>query len=255
MPPQPGESVSPPEIHSYENLTALSEAAAREIVGDARETVDRGNEYTIALAGGSTPQPLYELLAGEEGKRMPWEKTHLFWGDERFVPHDHPASNYRLVEESLLEEIELTEGQVHPIPTDVESPERAAEIYEAMLRDFFSYRDRELTFDLVLLGLGEDGHTASLFPEDRPHEKPDEDTWVRGVRAPDRHRPRERVTLTLSALGTAWDVFFLVAGANKREAFHRVTQEEDPELPATHVRPRRRLVWLVDQAANPSGIV
>lgn len=255
MVPVPGEAVSPPEIETYPDLDALSEAAARQIVGDANAAVDRGREYALALAGGSTPGPLYELLAGELGRRMPWSRTHLFWGDERFVPRDHPHSNYGMVEETLLGKIDVPDDQIHPIPTDVESPTRAAELYESTLLDFFGTRDRELTFDLVLLGLGADGHTASLFPEHRPHERAEGNPpWVTAVTAPERHVPRERITLTLPVIDTAWDAFFLASGANKREAFHRVTQEEDRDLPATHVRPRRRLVWFVDRTVNPSGI-
>lgn len=233
----------------FPDLEALSHAAAEAVVHAAEEAVAERPRFALVLAGGSTPRRLYELLAGPYRDRLPWAQVHVFWGDERCVPFEVPASNYGMARETLLRHVPLPEEQIHPMPVEGYPPEQAAAAYEELLHTFAATRPEGPLFDLVLLGLGADGHTASLFPEDAPHLAP-KDRWVQAVTAPPRHVPRERLTLTLSALNEARDALFLVAGAEKREAVRAVYHDADAALPATHVHPQRRVRWLLDEAAS-----
>lgn len=237
-----------PLVHRHPDLEVLSWAAARALVSDIEATLETRDRYTLALAGGSTPRPLYERLGTDTTDALPWDRIHLFWGDERYVPHDHPESNVRLVRKTLLANIPLSPAQVHPMPTQGDGPAADASAYAETLQRFFE--DRAATFDTVLLGLGSDGHTASLFPE-TPRLGVDENSWVRAVTAPERHDIPPRLTCTLPVLNGARQVFFLVSGARKREALRGVLDDRDSALPATHVQPRGRCHWFVDRAARP----
>ncbi|MFQ5664404.1 MAG: 6-phosphogluconolactonase [Terriglobia bacterium] len=225
------------------DLESLSREAARRVV--AAVEAQRPWPFCVALAGGSTPRQLYELLAsGEWRHRIPWDQLHFFWGDERLVPHDHRQSNYRMVREALLKHVPVPQQNIHPVPTQA-SLEATARAYEQELRAHFGHRWGVPGFDLILLGLGADGHTASLFPgapalEDKQHL----------VVA---HRPAgyelARVTLTLPVLNHARRVFFLVSGASKALAL-RDAFEGTGQRPAQRVAPKKgELVWLVDSAA------
>ncbi|MDX1548232.1 MAG: 6-phosphogluconolactonase [Rhodothermales bacterium] len=219
---------------------ALGRAAAEAVAAALADAAARQDRVTLALAGGSTPRRLYELLAGPFRDALPWDRLHIFWGDERLVPPDDEASNYAMAREALLRHVPLPPGQIHPIPTDRPA---AAAAYTATLRQTFG--DEGPTFDLALLGLGDDGHTASLFPGGPLPDAP----WAAAVTAPARYAVRDRITLTLPALCRARRVFFLVSGEEKRAALHRVLDDADPTLPATHVRARETVTWFVDQAA------
>ena len=233
-------------VHIFPDREALSHAAAKRLAEVVEAVLAEKDRVALALAGGSTPRRLYEILAETYRDRLPWNRLALFWSDERFVPADHPASNYRMAADALLRHVPLPPDHVFPIPTDAASPTHTADAYEASLRAFFN--TPEPTFDLTLLGLGDDGHTASLFPEDRPHTRHSA-RWVEAVVAPPRYEIRPRITLTLSAINASRHVFFLVAGAGKREVLHAVLDQTDPTLPAAHVRAREHLTWLVDEAA------
>ncbi len=234
-----------PVVRVLPDLTALSAEAAAEVVRAAAEAA-RG-VLALALAGGSTPRALYRLLADparEFSSRMPWARVHLFFGDERDVPPDHPDSNYRMVRETLLARGPAAVAQVHRIHAEL-GADRAAAEYERELRSFFG---SDPAFDLVLLGMGADGHTASLFPGTAALEERERwvvATWVERLRA-------HRITLTLPVLERARAVLFLVAGADKAPALARVLSPragEEP-LPAARVRPAQgQLLWLVDRAA------
>ena len=238
---------SSPTVHRHPDLEALSRAAAADLRADIESALRTQETYALALAGGSTPERLYELL-GEE-RSLPWAKVHLFWGDERYVPHDHPRSNVRLVRRSLLGEAPIPSNNVHPVPTQGATPEADADAYTATLRDHFD--DRTDTFDTVLLGLGSDGHTASIFSETLNQHQ--EDRWVRAVTAPDRHDVSTRLTCTLPVLNGARRALFLVAGERKQDALRGVLNQKDLTLPATHVRPRAQCLWYVDRAARPGA--
>jgi len=247
-------SSSPPSptVHAFPDLEALSQAVAAELRSDIREALRTQDRYTLALAGGSTPQRLYELLATEENGPLPWSNLHLFWGDERFVPHDHPQSNARMVAEAFGTPLPLPDDHVHPIPTQTDSPDATAAAYADTLRQYFP--DRSATFDTALLGLGADGHTASLFPETgSPEQRRTDDAWVRAVTAPPRHDVSTRLTCTLPTLNGARRAVFLVAGERKRDALRTVLGHADSTLPAAQIRPREDLLWYVDAAARPTA--
>jgi 6-phosphogluconolactonase len=238
-----------PPSHSADDVTvapdyeALSRRAARRVQRTIRRTLETQDEFALALAGGSTPRRLYQRLAEAT---LPWDRIHLYWGDERFVPHDHPKSNVRLVRETLLDGLDLPAAHVHPMPITGTSDDAAAD-YAGTLHQAFA--DRAHTFDLALLGMGADGHTASLFPEDDP--SPDEPAWVRAVSAPPRHAISQRLTCTLPVFNDTRHALVLVSGASKREAVRAALYDRDSSLPIARIRPREQLTWLLDEAAHP----
>jgi 6-phosphogluconolactonase len=219
---------------------ALARRAAELVLAAALATQER---FAIALSGGSTPRRLYQLLAAMP---MPWQRTHWFWGDERFVPPGDPASNQRMVREALLAHVPVPPGQIHPIPTVGVTAQEAAAQYERTLHQFHGgaelRRDRPL-FDIVLLGLGTNGHTASLFPgqpvlDERRH-------WTGTMHDPE---AGTRITLTYSALESSRETLFLVAGADKKTVLSEVLAG-DPRHPASHLKPVGTLRVLADAAA------
>ncbi len=206
----------------------------------------RGSVFTLALSGGGTPRRLYELLAGPPYRDVfPWQRTHLFWGDERFVPRDDESSNYRMVRDAMLSRAPIPATNIHPVPIEGLTPEAAASDYERELKSFYGAarldRARPL-FDVNLLGLGPDGHTASLFPGTAVLEE--RERWVAAVVG---SKPT-RITLTYPALESSRHVAFLVAGKEKREILSRF-QRGEHTLPAARVRPTGTLHLFVDAAA------
>lgn len=235
----------PARVYVYPDLESLSRAAARDVVGAARAATADHGRFFLALPGGTTPRLLYRLLAQESRAQISWDRVELFWGDERYVAKDHPRSNYRVVKETLLDRVPIPAQQVHPMPTDRADPAEGARLYESELKTIFGDIPR---FDLVVLGLASDGHTASLFPGSRAL---DEVTrWVVAVRAP--ADPPVRLTLTFPVLNRAAQVFFLVAGLAKAGALHRaLLGTTDVQLaPAAGIRPTSGSVtWWVDSTA------
>jgi 6-phosphogluconolactonase len=234
------------DIRIFPDLLALSRAAAREMVRIAGERSGEAGRCTIALAGGHTPRALYELLAADFCDRLEWPKIHLFWGDERYVPFDDSKSNFRMVCEALLDAVPIPRGNVHPMLTHFADPKQAAREYEKTLRQIFP---GELSgFDLILLGTGVEGHTASLFPNSPA--LAEQERWVVAVRAP--VEPALRLSLTLPVLNSAQNVFFLAAGKEKHEVIARFLQDpsaESAELPISLVRPVGQTVWFLDRGA------
>lgn len=194
--------------------------------------------FTVALAGGSTPKQLYAALARTPG--VNWEQTWLFWGDERYVPHDHPDSNYRMVREVLLDQISLPTEQVIACPTDGGDPLQDAQRYEQSLKRIFSSSQPQ--FDLTILGMGDDGHTASLFPNTPALAV--EDRWV----AVGDKDGQPRLTLTFPALNGSHQILFLITGSKKASRLKEVLTTE-PHLPVQKIRPQGNLLWFLDQAA------
>lgn len=233
-------------IEIYPDLETLSAAAAQLFAEQAERAVEAQGRFSVALSGGSTPRPAYELLAQPPFRdRVPWAKVHVFWGDERCVPVDDPRSNYRLARLALLDHIPIPNGQIHPILCS-QQPREAAERYETLLRTSFTSQPPRL--DLVFLGLGENGHTASLFPGTPVLEE--QQRWVADVEVPG--QDVSRVTLTALVLNRAAVVAFLVAGAAKAAVLRDVLEgPRDPSrLPAQLIRPTGgELRWLVDRAA------
>jgi 6-phosphogluconolactonase len=201
----------------------------------------------VCLSGGTTPKRVYELL-GRAPRRdhIPWQRVHWFWGDERFVPHDDPRSNFHMAAEALLRRAPVPPANIHPIPTEQGSPAGEAAAYETMLKRFYgadSFDPARPLFDLTLLGLGEDGHTASLFPGSPA--LAETRRWAVPVAGPD---GLDRITLTYPALASSAVILFLVTGERKRQALTRA-RAGDPALPATGLRPDGAVYWFVDRAA------
>jgi 6-phosphogluconolactonase len=241
------------EIRILADAKALTWAAAEEFARRAEEAVRDSGAFTVALSGGSTPKALFRLLAGEgDGAfrgRVPWGSVRVFWGDERHVPPDHPDSNYRMTCDTLLSRVPIPPENIHRIQGEEPEAEKAAEAYEQALCRVFRVAEGQLPrFDLVLLGMGPDGHTASLFPGTPAlHERKRlvVAQWIEKLQT-------RRITLTVPVLNNAALVVFLVSGAEKAETLREVLLGEyRPErFPAQLVRPTDgRLLWLVDQAA------
>ena len=242
-----------PEIRSYPSLPELSRAAAEFIAELAKVTINNRNIFTLVLSGGSTPRLLYEELARQPiSKRIDWQKTHIFWGDERYVPPDHPDSNYALAFQALVSKVDIPTANVHRVITESDSANAAAEDYEKTLRHFFrppaESEDHPYhhSFDLVLLGLGQDGHTASIFPGDAALEE--KYRWVVAVDGASASPPVPRVTLTFPVLNKAECVIFLVSGSRKKEVFEEIMNNPGTAAyPAARVRPSGRLLWFIDE--------
>jgi 6-phosphogluconolactonase len=228
-------------------ILADAEALARRVANWLVElSTERDGVFTVALSGGGTPRRLYELLAGLPYRELfPWRRTHLFWGDERFVPRDDESSNYRMVHDAMLSRAPVPAANIHPVPTEGLTPEAAASEYEGQLKSFYGAEHLDPArplFDVNLLGLGPDGHTASLFPGTaalQEHER-----WVAAVVGP---KPT-RITLTYPALESSRHAAFLVAGKEKREIFARF-QHGERALPAARLRPIGQLHVFADVAA------
>ncbi len=240
----------------------MSPSEARlEILADPEALARRGAEwmlemattkeggFTVALSGGSTPGRLYQLLARPPYRdTFPWSRTHWFWGDERFVPHDDPESNYRMARQALLSQVPVPGANIHPVPTEGMAPDAAAAAYERALKAFYGapvLNPERPLFDVVLLGLGPEGHTASLFPGTAILEE--HQRWVGAVIGA---TPEPRITLTYPALESCNEAAFLVAGPGKRAVVERLFRG-DRELPAARLRPVGRLRFFLDRAAAP----
>jgi 6-phosphogluconolactonase len=235
--------LSQPEIRVLPTPAALFQAAAAEFAILASDAVRRHGKFTVALSGGSTPRSLYALLASTPD--IPWDKIYFFFGDERHVPPDHPDSNYRTAYEALLSKI--PHPNVFRVPAEEKDAVVAAKNYEQSLRDFFGLRPGEFPrFDLVLLGLGPDGHTASLFPGATALNEAQHlvvANWVEKFQT-------YRITLTLPVLNHAACDMFLVSGSDKAAILRDVLENPQADLPSQKVRPQDgRLVWLMDRAA------
>jgi 6-phosphogluconolactonase len=243
------------EIDVFPDKAALTRAAAEHFVAVAAEAIGARGRCLIALAGGSTPKPVYELLAtAPYAARVEWGRVHLFWGDERCVPPDHPESNYRMTREALLDRAPIPPDNVHRISGERE-PDAAADAYERLLRKFFPAAEGAApahSFDLELLGLGHDGHTASIFPGSPA--VAETRRWAMAVRA---QQPPQvwRVTLTPPVLNAAANVAFLVSGADKAARLQDVLRGGGSSslLPAQLIQPTAgSLRWMVDAAAAAS---
>ena len=228
----------------YETPAEIASAAARDFAARADEAIDERGRFAVALAGGSTPKATYEALARDYADKLDWSRVHVFFGDERTVPPDHEDSNYRMAQRALLSRVPV--GGVHRMRGE-SPPAEAAAAYEEELRRFFGPGDLP-SLDLILLGLGEDGHTASLFPETSALDVADR--WV--VANPVLKLQTTRLTLTVPVINTAKAVTFLVAGEGKAGALREILEGDAAPraYPAKFVNPESGvLTWMVDRAA------
>ncbi len=240
---------TPTEVRRVTTPQDLFQAAADEVLQAANEAIKQRGRFTIALSGGSTPRSLYTLIAANTVTSQLWNKWFFFWGDERHVPPQDPESNFRMAQESLLSKISVPPGNVFRVPAENPDAAGAADAYEQTLRSFFDLKaDEKPRFDVILLGLGPDGHTASLFPETAALQEKSRlvvANWVEKFNT-------YRITLTLPVLNTARLVMFLVSGMDKAPALREVLQGNAPgeKYPSKLVRPGEgKLIWLVDRAA------
>lgn len=235
------------ELKTFDDLDDLARGAAEEIAKSAGEAIAARGRFTIALSGGNTPKPVYRLLAQEP--RIDWNRVHVFWGDDRHVPPDHPESNFGMAHEALLSKVPIPHDNIHRIRAEKPDAERAAEEYAWTLRSAFDLGEGEWPrFDLVLMGIGADGHTASLFPGSeavRERSRLVIAPWVSSLGS-------FRVTLTAPVFNRAALALFLVSGEEKAVALRAVLEGDfQPDrFPAQVVRPEEgKLLWLVDRAA------
>lgn len=237
-------------IRLFADVQAMSEAAAQEWLRSSREAIAARGRFTVALSGGSTPKRLYQLLASQSIRsHVDWGRVEIFWGDERCVPPDDPDSNYRMAREAMLAHLPIPDEHIHRIEAERADRDAAARDYQTVLaRTFQVPADGEPpAFDLILLGMGPDGHTASLFPQTQALDETKR--WVVANPVPQLHT--ERVTLTRPILKRARQVLFLVAGADKAERMVEVLAgPADPKrLPSQSIQPDGQLLWFLERAA------
>lgn len=231
-------------IEVLSNKTSLITKTQELVLTKIKAAIERQDRASIALAGGSTPKPLYESLATQD---LPWSKIHIFWSDERHVPADHPDSNQLMARQAWLDKVAIPQDNIHPMPTDANNPEEDAATYEKELREFFGVSSPEFpSFDLILLGIGDDGHTASLFPQ-TPILKEAKKAIAVGQKS-----GQPRLSFTAPLINQADCVLFLVAGANKTDALTHILNEEGDNMayPARLIQPQGELWLLMDESAG-----
>ena len=230
-------------VEIQENKTALIQRSLELVLTKLQTALELRQTASIVLSGGSTPKPLYEALSSQN---LPWEKIHVFWGDERYVPPNHPDSNQLMARQAWLDRVDIPESNIHPMPTASGNPSVDAEQYAAEVKEFFQLAEGEIpVFDLVLLGMGDDGHTASLFPYT------DALTISDRVITVGNKDGQPRLTFTASTINQARCVLFIVAGENKRPALKEIfaPQADEKMYPARLIQPQGELWWLLDHSA------
>jgi 6-phosphogluconolactonase len=236
-----------PEIRIFKNVEKLSRGAARLFVEQVAQSIAARGRFFVALNGGGTPTRLFEMLAANFQEQVEWSKVHIFWGDERCVPPDDPGSSYGQAREVLLSHVPIPETNVHRVKGEL-GPVEASNDYALILKEFASSHLEWPRFDLVYLGMGEDGHTASLFPgSPLDVSKP-----TLPVTAHYQDRPANRVSLTPIVFNSAQMIAFMAAGEKKAQSLAEVLSGRyNPELyPAQRIDPKEgQLIWLVDEAA------
>lgn len=232
------------DIRVFATPAEAADAAAERIVVLASRTIAQRGRFSIALSGGSTPKAVFALLADRYSAEVDWARVHIWWGDERFVPATNADSNTRMADEALLRHVRIPRGNVHRLAAEMASSEAAAADYERQLRAF----DPAHPLDLVMLGIGPDGHTASLFPGRASLEE--QQRWVVATDAPTGFPVRERITMTLPLINAVPWVMFLATGKEKAEMVSRLHgAHAKPLLPFERVRGARRVEWFIDRAA------
>jgi 6-phosphogluconolactonase len=235
------------ELQIVADATALNDAAVADFVNCAQQAIGSRGQFAVALSGGNTPRNVFSLLAAKYKDDFPWSKIHIFFGDERHVPPDDPESNYRMARESLLEKVPLPESNVHRIHAELPA-QQAANLYANELRTFFKLGPNEWPrLDLIMLGLGDEGHTASLFPDSTALAEDQQlvvANWVEKFHT-------WRITFTFPVINHAGLVLFMVSGAGKTEIIRNIFGSSLKDVyPAQRVRPiDGRLLWIVDKAA------
>ena len=240
------------EVRVYNDYESMSEAAAQGFSHLTTASVRDRGRCIVALSGGRTPRRFYRLLSDEYSDAVPWRDMYILLTDERYVPFDHPASNFGMISELLFSRIDISPERIHRIPVDTASTEEAAAAYENTLQSIIAEGgdSSEPLLDLAVLGCGIDGHTASLFPGSPAIGECER--FVTRVEAPDAVDPKSRVTVTLPLLNRSGALFFLVSGEEKRRVVGEIldgSEEEHREYPAAMVRPIGLVRWYIDRDA------
>ncbi|MEM8502824.1 MAG: 6-phosphogluconolactonase [Cyanobacteria bacterium P01_D01_bin.1] len=233
-----------PTIEILADKAALIDRAYDLTVSVVKEAIAASDRATLALSGGSTPKPLYAALAKAD---LPWEKVYIFWGDERYVPHDHPKSNALMASEAWLNHVPIPAENIFPMPTSANDPAADAATYEKQLKDFFQLAEGAFpALDFVLQGMGDDGHTASLFPHTEALDVRDRLVTVGN------HDGEPRITFTVPVINRGHHVVFLVAGENKQTALAKVFSDDadDHTYPSKLIQPAAGAHWLLDASAG-----
>ena len=224
--------------------TSLIERSLKLVITQIETAIAERGQCTIALAGGNTPKPLYEALAEQT---LPWQKIHVFWGDERYVPADNDESNQKMARRAWLAKVDIPAANVHPMSTTSNDPHLDAQKHEAEIRQYFQISEGNFpSFDIILLGMGDDGHTASLFPHTEALQVQDRLVTVGNKNG------QPRLTFTVPLINHARCVIFIVAGENKRPALKQIliTPGEAQTYPSRLIQPQGELWWLLDIAAG-----
>ena len=230
-----------PKVCVFRDSKAAFDFAVNKWMEISHESVKNKVFFTVALSGGRTPIDFYTMLSASKN-RLLWKKTHIFLVDERFVPPSHKESNYCLIQEHLLKAIDIQKGNIHPVQTEEATLEMAAEKYEEEIRNFFGIEGERIPeFDLIMLGIGEDGHTASLFPG-APSLMEEKRVAIPVITE---KAPHKRISLTLPVLANAQRIMFLVTGSEKSGIVREIVEESESRLPASLVRRMARSVYLV----------
>jgi 6-phosphogluconolactonase len=235
-------------IEVLEDALAIQTRSTELVVAKIQKAIELRGRSTLVLAGGSTPKALYQSLAQQN---LPWEKIQIFWGDERYVASNHPDSNQKMAREAWLDLVDFPASNIHPIPTSANDPELDAQSYETEIKACFGSNDREFpSFDIILLGMGDDGHTASLFPYTKALEVCDRLVTVGNKDG------QPRLTFTIPLIDHAKCVIFLVTGANKQTALEQIfaNDSDSRQYPSRFIQPQGELWWLLDRAAGSSFI-
>ena len=234
-----------PQVHVFADKAALVAAAADQVIGLIRDAIATRERCTLALSGGSTPKPLYQAIAQAD---LPWDQIYVYWGDERYVPATHADSNAKMAREAWLDHVDIPPENIFVVPTDTDSPETTAKRYQQSLADSFQAASESEVpqFDVILLGMGDDGHTASLFPHTLALNELSR--WV----TVGNKDGQPRITFTSPLINQARHVLFLVAGANKQTALSQVFAPvaDSATYPARLISPVGKLMWLMDTNAS-----
>lgn len=238
-----------PDVRVFPDLHKASQSLAERLVEVARDVLAAKGRFALALSGGKTPRYLYTFLARECSSEVSWERVHLFWSDERCVSQESKDSNFAMAYKALISEVPLPSPNIHRIPAEINPPEKAAGNYERMIREFFKSEEEDsFLFDAMILGVGEDGHTASLFPGSSALVK--KSHWVLAVSAPSSFSPQKRITLTLPLINLSRSIFFLVSGAKKRKVVREILRNPETArrlYPAAMIHPLGSVAWYIDR--------
>jgi 6-phosphogluconolactonase len=237
------------DVRAFPDLPKASQALAERLVITAKDVLATNDRFSMVLSGGTTPRLLYRLLSREYSREISWERVHLFWGDERCVPLDSKESNFAMANEAMISKVQLPPENIHRIPAEIIPPEKAAETYEQMLQEFFKPEEKDsFLFDAMILGIGEDGHTASLFPGSSA--LVEKNQWVLAVDAPSSFSPRKRITLTFPLINRSRSIFFLASGTKKREVVREILNNPGAArrlYPAAMILPQGSETWYIDR--------